>query len=338
MLIDSFLIFDEVDLALFRIKYLSEYVDKVIVAESSLTHSGAIKPLHFSDYLSRVSPSMAHNIEVLRVDLSAFSDSWSREISSREALIHHILANHPNARFINSDLDEIPSLDSVKLFLELPPNNYHFQTQTYYRFANWALLDSHSNWNRGVFGIAKLPFPENGGRFAKLPTIFGIEKGAHLSYLGRNSNSIAKKLESFAHTELNKTALKSREFIEFADQNVVDHLGRSRNRGFGILKILAENQLSSLHKELYQNHPGYFSFPVRVPFLLTRFFASVVCSIIANDRPGCNNLYALYFEKNITWKTFPVGLFSIFLETAFSLFSFFLRKIRITFKLFLVRK
>ena len=40
MVIDAFPGFNEVELAEFRITYLKDVVDKVIIAESELTHSG----------------------------------------------------------------------------------------------------------------------------------------------------------------------------------------------------------------------------------------------------------------------------------------------------------
>ena len=335
MLIDSFLIFDEIDLAIFRIEYLSEFVDKIVIAESTLTHSGELKPLYFQEALSQGLISRAHDIEVLNLDLSDFSDSWSREIASREKLIDHIVKKFPHTRFINSDVDEIPSLQSVELFLNSPIGNYHFRTQTYYRYANWALLDSHANWNRGVFGYSESPFPRNGGRFTKLPTVNAPEKGAHLSYVGRKAQSISRKLESFAHVELNKQYLKSREYIEFVDRYAVDHLGRSRNLGFGILKIIPEKEFTSIHRKLYEDHQDFFRFLPRKPSIVTRFLASITCSIIANDRIGYDSVYSLLFDKKPRCKVLIFGVMSLGVEVMISVLLYGIRSLRSACNLFI---
>ena len=43
MIIDAFSAFNEIELANFRIQYLEDYVDKVVIQESKLTYSGISK-------------------------------------------------------------------------------------------------------------------------------------------------------------------------------------------------------------------------------------------------------------------------------------------------------
>ena len=58
MVIDAFPGFNEVELAEFRISYLKDVVDKVIIVESELTHSGLSKPLYFANWLANQSQTM----------------------------------------------------------------------------------------------------------------------------------------------------------------------------------------------------------------------------------------------------------------------------------------
>ena len=51
MVIDAFPGFNEIELAAFRINYLSESVDLVVIAEAKLTHSGIEKPLYFKNWI-----------------------------------------------------------------------------------------------------------------------------------------------------------------------------------------------------------------------------------------------------------------------------------------------
>src|SRR6056300_240571 len=45
--IDSFLFFNEVEMALFRMEYLNDFVEVFVVVEAKHTFSGNEKPLHF---------------------------------------------------------------------------------------------------------------------------------------------------------------------------------------------------------------------------------------------------------------------------------------------------
>lgn len=321
MLIDSFQAFDEIELALFRIRFLSEYVDRVIIGESNLTHSGLRKPLYFREYFSNHRTELSRRVEIITLDLSGFSNSWSREIKSRELVIKHIFEHYPQAYFINSDLDEIPSLESLSLLQNSTEKFFHFSAKTYYRYANWALLDSHKEWNRGVLGHTNGPEPENGGRFTKFPIIPSKSKGAHFSYVGRSHDSFSLKLESFAHTELNRTKLKSREFLDFADYYAVDHLGRSRESGFGLLRVIPEAQFDQIQSELFRQYPDFFRFPSQLPNSFSRFIASVAITSIVNTGFQQRTIYSFFIEIDKAF-TVRVGcilgiIFEVLVSTIF---------------------
>ena len=53
MLIDSFLFFNENELAELRVKYLSPVVDFFVVVEANITHQGKKKGLEFSKYIKK---------------------------------------------------------------------------------------------------------------------------------------------------------------------------------------------------------------------------------------------------------------------------------------------
>ena len=92
MLIDAFPIFNEIELAEFRISYLSNLVDKVLIAESHLTNSGNDKPLYFSDWLSK-NNSFKSNVEVIYVPHTLSMESMERDIFTREYLINYLIEN-----------------------------------------------------------------------------------------------------------------------------------------------------------------------------------------------------------------------------------------------------
>ena len=53
MLIDSFLFFNETELAELRIKYLNKIVDYFIIIEADITHQGKKKGLEFSKNIKK---------------------------------------------------------------------------------------------------------------------------------------------------------------------------------------------------------------------------------------------------------------------------------------------
>lgn len=236
MLVDAFLGFDEIDLAEFRIEYLSDCVDKTYIFESRTTHSGIQKRLFFHEWYSDLDEKRKNKIEIIEIDLSHFNDAWEREIGSREFAMRFLRKTHARDFFILSDIDEIPSVKQVVNALNIP-DLYHFRTPTFYRKINWALKDSHRHWSRGVIGEVDRAIYPNGARFTKSLPVIAEHPGAHLSYLGFDSIKLEKKLSSFAHTELLSASRDSKNIIQLSNEYGLDHLGRFMTKGFGLLEI-----------------------------------------------------------------------------------------------------
>ena len=235
MIVDLFLGFNEVELAEFRIKYLGGLISHVVIGESDLTHSGKQKDLYFQKWWEGLPKKEQAYVTIVTIPLAHLNQAWDREIYSREFLANYARKRFPGWKFVLSDLDEIPSRDQVALVLK-KLGVFHFSTPTAYRRINWKLTDNHKNWARGVCGdLLSLTYP-NGGRFSQLPNIGGMP-GVHLSYLGLTVENLVTKLSSFAHTEINSDSFKAEDFLSFCDRYRIDHLGRVRNSGFGLLKI-----------------------------------------------------------------------------------------------------
>ena len=272
MIIDAFPGFNEVDLAEFRINYLKDLVSRVIIVESELTHSGMNKPLYFSSWLEKQSRSLKDRVEILTVDLSNSATSWEREIQTREFLFHYIKQKYPNSKYILSDLDEIPSRSQVTNLLKLE-GSFHFHTPTSYRRLNWQLLDSHAKWKLGVMGQTSQNNEPNAGRFAKFALIPG-NPGAHFSYLGSGSKEISQKYTAFAHTELNKKYWASEKLIIYCDKYRIDHLGRSRSPGFGLLSVDL-NSNNDVIRAARSYFPQFFDLAQDMPPKIMRYIATI---------------------------------------------------------------
>lgn len=279
-IIDVFAGFNELDLAKFRIDYLDSYVDKVIIGESDQSYSGIKKPLYFTEWL-KSNPKYEDKVIIYYIDLKDLVKPWDREIFTRTSLHSFAVNLFPKSKIILSDLDEIPSREQIKIF-EKQKGTFHFHTPTFYRKGNWALTDNHQNWSLGIMTDAN-SFPGiNGGRFVKHEVLHAETCGAHFSYLGFNSAKVREKYASFAHTELDKSSFSTEKLIEFCDQYKIDHIGRVRNSGYGLISVLAQSELSDIQKECNHKLPLMFDFEQNSISKIRRIWASAKISVLLN--------------------------------------------------------
>jgi hypothetical protein len=324
--VDAFPGFNEIRLAEFRISYLSKLVDKVVIAESSLTQSGFQKRFYFDEWLKQQSSEMQSRVTVIRVPLEHLKTSWEREIHTREFLMEYFRREYPSAKFILSDLDEIPSIEQVEQ-LRQSSSIFHFQTPTFFRKINWQLNDQHFNWARGVMGQVSLNLFPNGGRFTKsIPWIESIA-GGHFSWLGVDQDSIGVKSQAAAHVELNATFWSSIGLIEFCDKYRIDHLGRGRAIGFGIFKILYPLPQGILF-ELSKSFPDLVDNCEACPLWFIRFWASMKLTTYVGDNRFShyvrNKFEVEYFLENNS----PAIQFFVFIEFLMSMFALTKRAVR----------
>ena len=61
--IDCFTFFNELELLEFRLKLLDATVDRFVIAESNITHSGKPKPYYFEENKKRFSPEFRNRLD-----------------------------------------------------------------------------------------------------------------------------------------------------------------------------------------------------------------------------------------------------------------------------------
>lgn len=280
--VDAFPAFNEFRLAKFRITYMSEFVKHVVIAEARFTQSGLEKPLLFREWLKKQSDDLRSKVTVIEVPLSQNWTAWEREIFTREYLFNYIKEKYANSKFILSDLDEIPSRIQLRFMID-NDGLFRFLTPTYFRKVNWQLQDDHANWSRGIFGDTSANAFPNGGRFTKSIPVISQYPGGHFSWLGIDQNSVGQKSQAAAHRELNETFWTSAELINFCDFYRIDHLGRSRSKGFGLFKILTSSSddiLSAISLEF----PELLDDGTDCPPYIYRVLASIkLTSYVSND-------------------------------------------------------
>ena len=86
MIVDCFMFYNELDILELRLEVLDEYVDRFVIVESELNHSGGPKELFFYKNQERFAKWL-HKIELVVVpasDSPTDENPWSREKHQRE--------------------------------------------------------------------------------------------------------------------------------------------------------------------------------------------------------------------------------------------------------------
>jgi hypothetical protein len=201
-MIDCFMFFNELDLLEIRLNSLAPYVDRFVLSECTITHSGQPKPLYFQENKERFKDfNITHIIADGAEKFIGFP--WAIENYQREVLLSGIRDEPPESLILISDLDEIPDLDSYE-----PDTEGFFRHRLYYYYLN--LYSGDNDW-RGTLVVQKYKISVI-NRFRDRREINAIAlqngRGWHFSTLGPKDNIITK-IESFAHQEFNTTEIKA---------------------------------------------------------------------------------------------------------------------------------
>jgi beta-1,4-mannosyl-glycoprotein beta-1,4-N-acetylglucosaminyltransferase len=240
--IDSFIFFNEIELLKLRLHYLNDVVDYFIISESNYTHSGKPKPYYLDEVLSELSEDIRNKIIRLKYEpnITQFNfqkdiewcdlgnDYWKLERAQRNLITQNLSQFSLTDMFMVSDLDEIPSKETVEEYQNVINENgemlknfcavvksklfyYNFKT---FQNDNWDGTVISTVGNTLQVGCDYLRY--NRGQF------YSIEDGGfHFSTFG-DVNRIRTKIQSFAHQELNKEQYVSDLNIEKSIQNKED--------------------------------------------------------------------------------------------------------------------
>lgn len=216
MIYDGFMFFNELELLEIRLHELNDVVDRFILVESPVTHSGKHKPLYFAAAKeeSRFAPFL-DRIEHVVVDLplgAGHHQSWQRENDQRRAIARGLRRFGPGDLLMVSDADEIPSADALSVYAPVMGVAGCEQMLSYF-YANAI--------GGGWVGTRIVPFEayarESDLHVYRTRLDYRIKNaGWHFSYLG-GAERVRAKLASFAHTELDKP-----EFMARVDESVRD--------------------------------------------------------------------------------------------------------------------
>jgi len=229
MLIDSFLFFNEFELAELRVRYLQKIVDYFVVVEADITHQGKKKSWNFPKILQgklkdvsnkiqyhklTIDPEKIKNEESWIIDNIKGDDAWRVENFQRNYIKNACKKFNENDILIISDVDEIPSIEKLKFikscdFEKIAP--VVFEQYLFHIDCNFLKLESWRGSIATTMKICKAYSPHELRRSRNRISHF-TDSGWSFSSFGSPSK-IREKLESIAHTEFNNEKFKNVDHI-----------------------------------------------------------------------------------------------------------------------------
>ena len=231
---DCFTFNDENEILEIRLNELDKYVDYFVIVESGETHRGKPKIKSISDSIITKFKSKIRYYYIDGFDKNY--KPWQRENFQRNYIKHGLYDAKKEDIIIVSDVDEIPNLKKFN-FKEV--NNFVFgflQAHTMYKFN---LIREYDWVGSKLCNFRKLKSPQwlRDLKTHKKYSRLRIDKyfsstydfdfklvnngGWHFGWI-KNTKELIKKLESFAHAELDIESIKNEDFIDNCISNKIN--------------------------------------------------------------------------------------------------------------------
>jgi beta-1,4-mannosyl-glycoprotein beta-1,4-N-acetylglucosaminyltransferase len=264
MIVDGFMFYNEIDMLLYRMESLNEFVDYFIIVESKYTHSGKEKPLFYNEnkdlfkvYNSKIVHIILDEAPFIYPNINySKSEQWENEHFHRNGIRHGIdklkLSNEDIIAV--SDLDEIPDrniLKSIKNGSVVIDNIYSLNQDLYYYNLNSKVLVSWSLakiLNYKTYISLNLSCQDLRHHNCKI-----IDKGGwHLSYFG-DKYFIRNKIQNFGHQEFNNENYTDLQKIENNMVNQIEAYGKQICK----ISVKENNYLPYKYEELLSKYILY---------------------------------------------------------------------------------
>ncbi|KIY62315.1 glycosyltransferase family 17 protein [Cylindrobasidium torrendii FP15055 ss-10] len=202
--LDAVLMSSELDLLEIRLNELNPLVDRFFILESNATFTGLPKETYFANNRDRFS-QFEKKISYRFVPGYALTDeqtAWKVEANTRTAMTQFLRSYmtefppHTQSIVIMSDIDEIPSLPTLKLLkycdfgysLHLQLRNYLYSFEWFVGMTSWRA--SVQLWDQGSFYSHRKS------------TDFALaDAGWHCSYCFRTLGEYITKMTGFSHAD-----------------------------------------------------------------------------------------------------------------------------------------
>lgn len=253
MIYDCFCFFNELEILELRLNILDPVVDKFVICESTVTHTGQPKRMFFEENKDRFSKFL-HKIIHLQisdtpndfVNLPESNDEYVKEIYGfiektkcfdratqqhygrdffqKECIRRGLTDCNDDDIIISSDCDEIPNPKVLSKLDRFFDSNlfYTFNQNTYYYYLN--MLKEY-NWKGSRMGAYKNLKKYSYNELRAQNNIDIPNGGWHFSFMG-GSERVKTKIQSYSAQEMNNYYIINS--IENNIQNDIDPFFRSR--------------------------------------------------------------------------------------------------------------
>lgn len=227
MIFDCFTFYNELDLLDIRLHELYDVVDKFVLVEGNLTHSGEPKESVWDKNKDRFK-DVADKVIWYNADLTRYSSTEERENGQRNAIRDALNVITPlgnNDIVTICDADEIPAKNLAKLdirgcvSLEQKFCNYYLNNIAYDKQGKekkWPMARACRFWY--MLGMTPQAI-----RMLKPPRALTHECGWHFSFVG-GADQIKNKIKVYLHQEFNNDRIING--VDAALANNVDVLAR----------------------------------------------------------------------------------------------------------------
>ena len=216
-----------------RFNILDNYVDQFIVCEGKYDHQGHKKRINFNkNKYPKFKKKITH---IIVEDFPKNLNPWQRQAFQREKILNNIKQAKDNDLILFSDPDEIPNLSNFTK-IKLKKKYIIFLQDLFYYKLNIKEVGFGNNWEgtRGCLKkdlksidymrqrVLKKNLKYGFWRFDKEKNFQIIENGGwHFSYL-LTPTEIQRKIQTFAHNELNKKKFTNLKNIKKCIKNLED--------------------------------------------------------------------------------------------------------------------
>lgn len=197
MIYDCFTFWNEFDLLEIRLNELKDVVDEFVICEGDVTFAGKTKPLLLKD---RIHEFSNFNITLLTYQGKTNPEnSWENEIAQRNCLAKGLKNALPNDTIVLTDIDEIPTVNSVAVLPYYDGPICLEMTFSYYFVNN--MRKTEKWYHPKAFKMKELVADFHEMRHGSFHNMIQMA-GHHMSYLG-GLDTIKNKVANFSHQEFN---------------------------------------------------------------------------------------------------------------------------------------
>lgn len=281
-IIDAFIFNDELDILEIRLSTLYDHIDRFVLVEGALTHSGKPKALHFDENKERYAKYLDKITHVIVDDYPKFPEptdlqsradqAWARERHQRDGILHGLQGCKDDDIILIGDADEIANPEAIKNY-KPEQGLCRLKQRLFYYYLNCENKDGW-DWHKiAPYKIVKELTP-CGVRYPPAGDTPLIESsGWHFSFLG-GAEAAMKKVADYAHVEFATDEILNKDRIEKLINEGRDIFGRDLKYEFVEIDENYPQHVRDNQKEMVQK--GLWR--VRSPQTSSRLYHCTHCN------------------------------------------------------------